>query len=160
MITKHCQLTYWVNSINTAKNIMNISLCSESEFYLIELLQQSIRNVDLANNNQISKCLNLEADFKITADQCLLLSGIFPDRSLYLGAGSLAPLVWAGQQSYLRQYHISELDIYYLLCENFVVYMDLMLAVKVNTSNCMLSAHLISALDAVGSSFPNYVNKF
>ena len=118
----------WYKLILEAQSYANISLDSEIENYLINLLQQYLTNTELTNNivsldflNNLNNNIMNDNKLRDTADKCLVLTGLFPGyadkRKL-----SLDYFVNMGQSSYfyLSVTQAKDLrELYESLSENF-----------------------------------------
>lgn len=148
---------FWCDYLLNASNICNIKNSEHVELYLLYILESSVSNIDLADNNYIIDCLNLKDDkLKKTADNCLIISGMFPERCFYLGAGELEPLVWAGQQSYLTLYENKGFEVYSDLSEDFIRYMDLILVVRYMFTKSIIDKELLKSMRKINSMYPKY----
>lgn len=154
----NCQYSYsfWLENLQQARSLLAMPVCISSEYYLVMLLEQSIHGNVLANDNQLIQFVNHEvSNYQDLADQCLLISGMFPERSIALGAGSVVPIWWVGECSYNKVAGRNEL--FKLLAENFQDYVDLLLCMRYLITNEPGSINLLKNLASTGSRYPNFI---
>lgn len=144
--------TFWMPYIANAENMLNVRMPEELSYYMVMLLSDSLCKSKLAGNNQITGLLNNSEQYKDLLDQSLLISGMFPGRSLHLGAGSFAPMLWVGQQACaeLAKQH----DLYSSLANNYLTSLDIILCVRYQLTQKQLSKHKLIKLNDIGSNYP------
>ena len=128
----------WKRLLNRAKHRCQHSLHEDVESYLIFTLMRFTRSPHLANTilgPELLNCQQLQGHLKEhrlrdLGDQCLLLSGLFPQRaekrlvkvSYYVDLGITA------YQHLSDQLSKSFADLYRLLSQNFIQMMDVLLS--------------------------------
>lgn len=152
MIYYSNSLTFWLPYISMAQQMLGYKISDELQYYLVMMLGASVKNLELSGNDQIINYLTQNTRTQEIAEQCLVLSGMFPGRSLYIGAGSFAPLVWVGQQAYAEL--AKRNNFYNILACDFVDVLDLILCIRFQLTQKQLSNDKLMKLLSIGSNYP------
>lgn len=146
--------SYWLSQLQIASNVYNYQLSAATEFYLLNVLLTSISADNLAKTNQIYTFVSRTCiDHKLSADQCLIIAGMFPEYGLHLGAGSLAPIIWAGQNSYHAL--AKSQNVYCELADDFLQNLDLLLYIRFLLTQEVGSEQLLQQLHKTGLKYPS-----
>jgi hypothetical protein len=132
----------WYQLINAAKNECGYELSEGLDHYLVLTLRAFIDNTDIAKNVlAITYLENINHDNNVTlqniryvGDQCLLLSGLFPERATKRNV-SLGYYVDMGKNSYMKLASASphlklDNELFYELGTHFVGLMDVLQIVR------------------------------
>ena len=152
---------FFMQQLQLACNTAQVSLELDVEYYLASRLEKSVKDLEVSSNNHILRLLeenyHKTHEQKIIADNCLIISGMFPMRSLQIGAGSIIPIIWSGKQAYYLQYGLTKELIFLDLADNFVRHMDILLLMRHQIHPSIPSSNLIKQLMQVNSQFPKYI---
>lgn len=142
MICDSSDINSWYQLINAAKGSCGYDFSDGLDHYLVLTLRAFIQNTDIADNvlaltflENITHSNNLTAqNIRYVGDQCLLLSGLFPERAKRRNV-SLSYYVDMGKNSYLTLAEASphlklDNDLFYELGKHFVGLMDVLHAIR------------------------------
>lgn len=130
----------WSLLLKQAKQQSQCSLHEDVESYLIFTLMRFTRNQNLASTAlgpEFLYCNNLmgqarETRLRDVGDQCLLLSGLFPQRAdkRLVTTGYYVELGMSAYQYLSDQLKKSFADLYRMLSQNFIQMMDVLLSIR------------------------------
>lgn len=147
---------FFLEKVILASDEINVFIPREIEYYIICNLEKSLQNKELSSNTQINDFLNGNEQPKKIADNCLIISGMFPTRCSHIGGGDITPIIWTGTQAYYLEHSKTNETLFLNLAEGFIQYMDIILVMNHMTEPFLLQEKTLKQLTQVGSKFPNY----
>lgn len=141
IVGKH-DMNAWYQLINAAKDHCGYDFADGVDHYLVLTLDAFLRDTDLANNvlaltyleNIREESFESTRNLRLIGDQCLLISGLFPERANKRNV-SLGYYVDMGKNSYYKLANASphlklNNDLFYELSIHFVGLMDILTALR------------------------------
>jgi hypothetical protein len=141
-------MSSWYQLIATAKHACGYDLSDGLDHYLVLTLQAFMENTDIADNvlaieflENVTQQSNHETtqNIRYVGDQCLLLSGLFPERAKKRNV-SLSYYIDLGKNSYLhlanagRHLKLNN-ELFFELGTHFVGLMDVLTVIRHSRNN-------------------------
>ena len=137
---KMTQTEIWQDLVKQAADYSGVQLDEELESYLVFLLMRHLKDADLATRTMALKYLTgmqSQGDHRLeqmrdVADQCLLTSGLFPERAQRRQV-TVSYYVKLGRSAYLNLSELTQnaiASMYMHLAESFISLMDTLQAMR------------------------------